>query len=104
MYSAGFKVDGQGGVTDVLWNGPAFKAGLIPGMRIAAVDGKAFSADMLEDVIERARDSKAPITLLVKNAGQYETLHVDYHGGLRYPHLERRKGAPDYIDRIIAPL
>ncbi|HET8552614.1 MAG TPA: M61 family peptidase [Gammaproteobacteria bacterium] len=104
MYSAGFKVNGQGEVTDVLWNGPAFKAGLIPGMQITAVDRKSFSPDVLKDVIGTARGSKAPITLLVKNAGQYETLQVDYHGGLRYPHLERVKGMPDYLDRIVVPL
>lgn len=104
MYSAGFSVDGKGEVRDVLWDGPAFKAGLIPGMRITAVNRKSFSPDMLKDAIRSARGSMAPITLLVENAGQYETLHVDYHGGLRYPHLERIKGTPDYIQHILTPL
>lgn len=104
MYSAGFSAGSQGNVRDVLWNGPAFKAGLTPGMQITAVDGKSFTPAALKSAIERARDSKAAIELLVKNVGQYETLDVDYDGGLRYPHLERLKGTPDYLDRIIVPL
>ncbi|HEX5353884.1 MAG TPA: M61 family peptidase [Rhodanobacteraceae bacterium] len=104
MYSAGLSVGGKGNVGDVLWNGPAFKAGLVPGMQITAIDGKAFSPDVLKTAIKNAQGSGAPIKLLVKNVDQYETLEVDYHGGLQYPHLERVKGSKDYIDQIIQPL
>ncbi|MGH8192588.1 MAG: M61 family metallopeptidase [Rhodanobacteraceae bacterium] len=104
MYSAGFMVSGDGDVKDVLWNGPAFKAGLIPGMHITAVDGKAFSPEVLKEAIKATKDSKVPIKLLVKNVAQYETLEVDYHGGLQYPHLERVNGTPDYLDQIAKPL
>jgi len=103
MYSVGFNVGGKGNVTDVLWNGPAFKAGLIPGMQITAIDDKAFSPAVLKTAIKGALDSKAPIKLLVKNDGRYETLNVNYHNGPRYPWLERVKGTNDYIDQIIAP-
>ena len=27
--------------------------------------------------------------LIVENGGYFKTVKVDYHGGLRYPHLER---------------
>ncbi len=104
MYSAGLTVGSKGKVMDVLWNGPAFKAGLIPGMHIVAVDGQSYSPDNLKTAIKDAMGSSAPIKLLVKNVAQYETLDVDYHGGPQYPHLERVKGTPDYIDQIIAPL
>lgn len=104
MYSAGFIVDDKGEVGDVLWNGPAFKAGLTPGMQVAAVDGQTFSPDVLEDAIRGAVNPGAALKLLVKVDGQYETLRVDYQGGLRYPHLERAGGSPAYIDRISAPL
>jgi len=30
-------------------------------------------------------------------------LRIDYHGGLRYPHLERITGAPDVLTAIAAP-
>ena len=32
---------------------------------------------------------------IVDNAGYFKTVSVDYHGGLRYPHLERTAGATD---------
>jgi hypothetical protein len=28
---------------------------------------------------------------------------VDYHGGLRYPHLERVESVPNLLDRVLAP-
>src|SRR5579875_1968654 len=104
MYSIGFSVGSNGDVMDVLWNGPAFKAGLVPGMTITAVDGEAFSPEVLKAAIKNAKDSQSPIKLLVKNVAQYETFNVDYHGGLQYPHLERVKGTADYLDQIAAPL
>ena len=30
-------------------------------------------------------------------------MSVDYHGGLRYPHLERVEGANDVLTAIAAP-
>lgn len=104
MYSIGLSVGSKGNTIDVLWDGPAFKAGLIPGMTVAAVDGNAFTPDVLKNAIKDAKYSGAPIKLLVKNVTQYETLDVDYHGGLQFPHLERVKGTADYLDQIATPL
>ncbi|MEW9572491.1 M61 family metallopeptidase [Rhodanobacter sp. Si-c] len=104
MYSVGFDVKDDGEVVDVLWNGPAFKAGLIPGMRVTAVNSRAFSPDALDDAVAASGDARNPIALLVENDGQFETLHVDYRGGLRYPQLVRGKGTPDYLDQIVAPV
>jgi hypothetical protein len=44
------------------------------------------------------------VELIVENAGYYKVLKVDYHGGERYPVLERVAGAPDLLDDILAPL
>jgi predicted metalloprotease with PDZ domain len=105
MSSMGFSVSDKGKVIDVLWNGPAFDAGLDPGMIITAVNGKAFSPDVLKEAIAGTRGSARPVKLLVRDVEkQYRTLQVDYHGGLKYPHLERVKGTPDYLDRIAKPL
>ncbi|HEX7326054.1 MAG TPA: hypothetical protein VF292_11985 [Rhodanobacteraceae bacterium] len=104
MDSIGLLVDGNGKVGDVLWDGPAFTAGLAPGMTITAVDGHAFSPKTFTAAIAAAKGSSAPIQLLVKNRDWYSTMQVDYHGGLRYPHLVRVPGTPDYLDQILAPL
>ncbi len=93
-----------GSIKDVLWNGPAFKAGLAPGMEIIAVNGRAFTPDVFREAIREAKGSTVPIQLLVKNLAYYKTYAVDYHWGLKYPHLERAKSQPDYLDQIITPL
>ena len=45
---------------------------------------------------------EAPIRLLVKEFDRYRTVAIDYHDGLRYPHLERIEGVPDRITPILA--
>jgi predicted metalloprotease with PDZ domain len=100
--SIGATMSNKGEVSDVQWGGPAFKAGLVPGMKIIAVNGDEFSAEGLEGAIREARDGKSPVELLVKYVGTYSTIKVDYHDGLRYPHLVRSAGIPDLIDAIAA--
>lgn len=101
-YSIGLVVSQKGSIRDVQWNGPAFKAGLVPGLTVVAVNGHDFSGDVLKDAITAAKSSQAPIELLVKNVDVYSTVKVDYHDGLRYPHLVRADGK-DLIGAIVAP-
>ncbi len=103
-YSLGIAVTKKGTMRDVLWNSPAFKAGLAPSMTIVAVNGKDFSPEVIKSAVTDAKDNHAPIKLLVKDFNDYRTLNVDYHGGLQYPHLERIKGKPDYLSQVLAPL
>ena len=44
-----------------------------------------------------------PIKLLLKREDQFVTVSLDYHGGMRYPHLERVEATPDRLDAILAP-
>ncbi|MFK2899679.1 M61 family metallopeptidase [Dyella jejuensis] len=101
-YSMGLVVNQSGHISDVQWNGPSFQAGLVPGLTIVAVNGRDFSTDALKDAVTAAKTSQAPIELLVKNVDVYSTVKVDYHGGLRYPHLVRADGK-DLIGAIVAP-
>ncbi|MEO8748530.1 MAG: M61 family peptidase [Rhodanobacter sp.] len=101
-YSIGAALTDKGDVGDVQWDGPAFKAGLVPGMKITGVNGGNFSSDVLENAIRSAQGSKLPIDLLVEYLGSYSTLRIDYHDGLQYPHLVRAEGTPDFIDDIAA--
>jgi predicted metalloprotease with PDZ domain len=102
-YSIGAVVARDGKLTDVIWNGPAFKAGLSSAMTIIAVNGREYGADLLEEAIEEARDPASPVELLVKHLDRYRTVKLDYTGGLRYPHLERIAGRPDVLVDIFRP-
>jgi predicted metalloprotease with PDZ domain len=93
-----------GSITDVRWDGPAFKAGMTPGMQLQGVNDQAFGIANLREAIVAAENSKAPIKLLLKRDKELVTLFVDYHGGLRYPHLERVESTPDRLDVILAPV
>jgi predicted metalloprotease with PDZ domain len=93
-----------GGIADVRWDGPAFKAGMTPDMRLQAVNDQAFNIATLRDAIVAAEHSNAPIRLLLKRDKEFVTLTVDYHDGLRYPHLERVESTPDRLDDILAPV
>jgi hypothetical protein len=72
-------------------------------MKIAAVDGKQFSADAMKDAIQAGKAAAAPIQLIVANGAAVETYAVDYHGGLRYPHLVRDENRPDFLSEILHP-
>jgi len=102
-YSLGMSLSKEGNVSDVRWDSPAFKAGIGPGMTAVAVNGRAYSTEIMEDAIKAAKDSKQPIELLVKEFDVYRTIKLPYYDGLRYPHLERIEGKPDRLSAIYAP-
>ena len=108
LYSLGFNVDKEGKFGEVRWDSPAFRAGIGPGMQLVAVDGREYKKETLEDAVKAAAKdnktpaSKEPVTLLVKDFDRYRTLQIDYHDGLRYPHLERIEGKPDRLSAILA--
>ena len=101
-WSIGLTLNDKDEINDVRWAGPAFKAGISTGAIVIAVNGDAFTTEVLKSAIASAKDSKAPIQLLLKYQGAYRTVPVDYHDGLRYPHLIRIEGSPDYLSEIIS--
>lgn len=103
-YSLGLRIKNDGTITDVRWGGPADNAKLTPGSKIIAVDGIIFSADSVKAALKQSKDNTAPIHLILQT-DQFVTLaDIDYHGGERYPSLQRIEGTPDYLDDITKPL
>jgi predicted metalloprotease with PDZ domain len=98
--TVGFSASDEGTVADVTHGGPAYNAGIGPWMKIVAVNGAQFSPDVMRDAIAAAKNTTAPIQLIVANGAQFRTFSVDYHGGLRYPHIERDDSRPDYLGEI----
>ena len=103
-FSIGLLLDGDGAIVDVVANSPADVAKLAPSMKVVAVNSRTYSVDRLRAAIKAAAEPGAnPIELIVTNSDYYQTVYLDYHGGLRYPHLERIEGRPDLLGAIIAP-
>jgi predicted metalloprotease with PDZ domain len=101
-YAIGVTISNNGTLTAVQWDGPAFKAGLTGGWRILAVNGEAYSGDVIKRAVTAAKGTSTPIDLTVQWGSRVQTVHIDYHDGLRYPHLERVEGTPARLDRILA--
>jgi predicted metalloprotease with PDZ domain len=102
-FSLGVVVGGRDELSDVLTGSPAARAGLGIGDTIVAVDAREYSGEVLREQIQAERNGSAPIVMIVKKNGLFRTISVDYHGGLRYPHLVRLEGTPDRLAAIIAP-
>jgi len=103
LFSIGVELDDKDGtVMEVLWDSAAFKAKVTESSVILAINGAAYSADVLKDAIRSAKTTKLPIELIVKTGDRFRVLALDYHDGLRYPHLERDPSAPARLDDILA--
>lgn len=103
MFSVGVFLDNSGKVADVLWGGPAFRAGLAPGMKLVSIDGQPYNTHVLRAEIVHAQKSGEPLRIQAKNDGVVELYTVHYDGGLKYPHLVRTQGKTDYLEEILAP-
>jgi predicted metalloprotease with PDZ domain len=104
FWSLGLNVANKDGeLKGILWDSPAFKAGLTAGMQIVAINGIPFDPDVLKEAVKAGVGNKETIELIVKTTDHYKVVHLDYHGGLRYPHLERDPAVPAAsLDEIIA--
>lgn len=95
--------DSHGGIDQVWWDSLAFKAGVTPDMQLQAVNDQKYTPAVLRETILAAEKSQEPIKLLLKRGDEFVTISLDYHGGMRYPHLERVETTPDRLDAILAP-
>jgi predicted metalloprotease with PDZ domain len=100
-FSIGLNLRDDGGIADTIEGESAAKAGIGPGMKVVAVNGRRFSAEILRDAIKAAKSSTTPIELLVENADYYKTYKLHYHGGETYPHLVRDESKPDLLSDIL---
>jgi len=101
-YSIGISVREDGTIPDLVPGSPAAAAGLGPGMKLVAVNGRRWSPLILRDAIRRSKTQA--IDLLVESGEFFKTVRLDYAGPERYPHLERDTARPDLLSQIIRPL
>ena len=110
-HSLGIAVDKDGRITGSRWDSPAANAGLVNGAKILAVNGETYDQDALKRAITAAKATGAkgevpkPIEVLVQRGTRFLTVPVAWHGGLRWPWLERAAAGtePTGLDRLLAP-
>ena len=104
FYSLGFTVRESGGeLEDVMPGSPAYNAGIGPGMKLVAVNGRRWTKHVLRDALRASLEKEQQFDLLVENAEFFKTYSITYSGGEKYPHLLRAEG-PDLLSNILSPL
>jgi predicted metalloprotease with PDZ domain len=103
-FSLGLYLAPDGVAIDAIPGMAAAKAGIAPGMKIMAVNGRRFSKEILRAAIRAAKGTTSPLELLVENVDYFRTYPVEYHTGLRYPFLVRDSSKPDILGGIIKPV
>jgi predicted metalloprotease with PDZ domain len=103
-FSLGFIATKEGDVRDVIPGSPAYAAGLGPGMKLIAVNGRKWSKDIVRAALRASLHNQHPMALLAENGEYYNIYEVNYHEGDRYPHLVREDGQPNILDEMIKPL
>ncbi|MGE4409171.1 MAG: M61 family metallopeptidase [Sphingobium sp.] len=102
-YGIGLAVKNEGDIISVIWDSPAFKAGLATGMKIVAVNGTEFSGEAFKAALTQAKLEKKPVAFIVKQDKAYRNITLDYSLGLRYPRLEKTGEGEGSLDRLLQP-
>ncbi|MEN9289596.1 MAG: hypothetical protein RL317_1219, partial [Pseudomonadota bacterium] len=103
-YSLGMTVSKNGHVNTILWDGPAFKAGLTTAAEIISVNGRVFTDEVLRDAIGDAEGGKEPIRLIVKSGKRVREIAIAWNGGHRFPRLEKIGTGDGSLDRLLMPI
>ena len=103
--SLGFYLLDEGAVINYLVPGsPADQAGLTPGSKLVAVNGRRYSKDILQDALKAGAAEPRTMSLLVERDDNFRTAELRYAGHARYPRLERDAAHPDLLTAIESPL
>lgn len=95
------KEDGR--IIDVVPDKAAHKAGVVPNVKLVAVNGRRFTPDVLRDAIA-ATKAGGKLELLIENADYFRTHALEYKDGKRYPTLVRDDARSDLLTAILTPV
>jgi predicted metalloprotease with PDZ domain len=102
-YSLGIDVGKEARITSVLWDGPAYKAGLTVGQTIVAVNGVSYTDEGIAAAVTAAKGGSAPIRLTVKAGTRVRDVAVLWTDGLRYPRFVKTGAGETPLDKLLAP-
>jgi predicted metalloprotease with PDZ domain len=101
--SLGLTLKQDGTVADVVPGKLAHRAGIGPGMKVAAVNSRRWSDSVFRAALAATRTS-GRIELLLEQGDVFQTATLTHKEGERYPVLERIEGQPDLLAEIVRPL
>jgi predicted metalloprotease with PDZ domain len=101
VYSLGLTLKEDGEIEDTIEGTDAARAGIGPGMKIVAVNGRRFTPQVFREGLMAAKQASQKLELLVENTEYFRTVGLDYHRGESYPHLMRDQSRPDLLSEIL---
>jgi predicted metalloprotease with PDZ domain len=101
LWSIGMQVDDKDTVVETVEDRAAARAGIGPGMKLLAVNGRKYSADALDAAIVAAQGNKKPIDLLTESGDYFRVISVSYSDGPRWPHVKRIEAQPDLLSETL---
>ncbi|MGA2558585.1 MAG: M61 family peptidase [Terracidiphilus sp.] len=99
-HSIGLQSGADGAVKDVWVGSPAYIAGLGPGDKMTAVNGKPYTSELLTAAVHDSVKNLAPIMLTAMRDDESLNFAIDYHGGEKYEALVRNS-KPDTLTTAI---
>jgi predicted metalloprotease with PDZ domain len=103
-FSLGLELDQGGVITDVVPGSTAAEAGLAPGMKPNAVNGRSFSVERLREALRAGKNGREPLELLAEDGDFIRAFRLDWRGGELHPVLVRDAAKPDLLSEILKPL
>ncbi|CAN5355304.1 M61 family metallopeptidase [soil metagenome] len=103
QYSLGMNVGKEAKINAVVWDGPAYKAGLTVGQTIVSVNGIAYTDDAMSAAVTAAKGGSAPIKLTVKAGTRVREIAVSWNEGLLYPRFVKSGASDTALDKLLAP-
>jgi predicted metalloprotease with PDZ domain len=103
QYSLGFIVSEDSRISDVIPGSAATRAGMGPGLKLIAVNGRRYTPKVLRAAVKAAKGRQQPIELLTERTDYFRTYRLDYHEGEKYPTLTRLLAKPDLLAEVLAP-
>ncbi len=102
-WSLGLTIAKGAKVSAVVWDGPAFDAGVTVGHDVVAVNGTPYTDDVITAAVAAAKGNANLIRLTLRNDVGVRTVDLRWNGGLRYPRFAKTGTADGALDRLLAP-
>jgi predicted metalloprotease with PDZ domain len=102
-HSIGLLLARESLVADVIYDSPAWKAGIGPGMKLVSVNKKRWSLPAWRDALASAAQNGGKIEIQVEDEGATKNMTIAYGGVERFPHLQADPARFDMLDEILRP-
>src|SRR5262249_55203166 len=103
-FSLGMIVKEDGALLDVIPGSPAAQSGVSAAMKLLAVNGRRWNAEILRAAIRSAQTIPPPHELVLKTKDHIKPSQPHTHDGEKYPSPVRHPNKPNLLEAILKPL